>query len=213
MHQTTNYIPPNLLNLQPIPATSSSSHHFIIQSLIIENQYLSQQCSKTLNQLEIAQEELRELTAVAGKVGAAAREVHVRWVEMESEVRAVEEMRGELEEKLGDVEKMKKEVVEKMRKCWDHMPEMEMEVESRKVVHVKGEIQRLLKELRIGRAAIEHEKKVHACNIEVSKAMEKCKTDLAEKIRNLRVEVVHAAKKARAAAAVEGALYLGNMLF
>ena len=54
---------------------------------------------------------------------------------------------------------------------------------------------------------------MYACNIEVSKAMEKCKTDLAETLKKLRVEVVDAAKRARAAAAVEGALYLGNLLF
>ncbi|PWA92340.1 protein FLX-like 1 [Artemisia annua] len=212
MNQTTNYIPAHLLNLQIKHALSSPPPHFTIQSLIIQNQYLSQQCSKTTNELASAQEELRHLTMVAGGAEAAAREVHARWEKMESEVKAVEEMRGELEEKLGDVEELKKEVVEKWRKVWDDMAEMEVEVdvEARKVEGVKGEIERLRKEIRRGRAAIEHEKRVYACNIEVSKAMEKCKTDLAEKLKKLRVEVVYAAKRARAAAAVEGALYLGN---
>lgn len=62
------------------------------------------------------------------------------------------------------------------------------------------------------RGLIEHEKKVYAINIKQKQEMEKCKIILARKIEKMKVEATDAAKRARAAAAVEATLFPGTFL-
>ncbi|KAJ6819985.1 putative protein FLX-like 1 [Iris pallida] len=66
---------------------------------------------------------------------------------------------------------------------------------------IKEEIEMVRKELERGRLAVEYEKKVHADNLEQSKAMEKNMLSLAREVENLRAELANAEKRARAAAA------------
>ncbi|KAK9057535.1 hypothetical protein SSX86_022371 [Deinandra increscens subsp. villosa] len=222
-----NYIPPSALNLRRNLPPPSPPPHFVIvdrttafqlhqlQHLLIENQRLSELRVSLSQELAVAKHDLRHLSATAVEVKAGrdaqVREVLEKVEKMEAEVKLIGESGSELAQTLADLRKLrsvKEELGEKLSKLRGDVAKVSDE--RRRFPVVKSEIETMRKEIQKGRAAIEYEKRVHACNIKQSQSMENYKILMAGEIKKLQVEVIDARKRARAAAAAEAASVPGS---
>ncbi|PWA64142.1 hypothetical protein CTI12_AA347900 [Artemisia annua] len=198
-----NYIPPESLNPPPHHPPSDLQ---TIQTLLSDNQRLAATHVALKQELTIALQDLRHFSTVASTIKSERdgeiREVYEKAVRMESEVRLVDEMSGELEIVNGDVGKLcleRKELNEKFEEVSRELAGLGAKKEQ--VSAVRVEIDALRKEVQKGRAAVEYEKKVYASNIEQGKAMEKMMISLSQEMERLKAELAEADKRANAAAA------------
>ncbi|KAJ6820004.1 putative protein FLX-like 1 [Iris pallida] len=93
---------------------------------------------------------------------------------VEDEARAVDGMRMELVQVRSGVSKLgqlRDELLERLKELKDELERVRGEMGRSE--EIKEEIEMMRKELERGRLAVEYEKKVHADNLEQSKAMEK----------------------------------------
>ncbi|XP_071716959.1 protein FLC EXPRESSOR-like [Rutidosis leptorrhynchoides] len=218
-----NYIPPE--SLKPRPDSSRSrrpliesppSRHQIIddrtavdreiQSLLADNQRLATTHVALKQELNVALQDLRYFSTAAGKIkaekDAEVREVFEKAIKMENEVRLIDELSGELVVVKTDVQKLiteRKELNERLDKVHGEFAKDRAKAVQFSVL--KSEIEAMQKEIQRGRAAVEFEKKVYACNIEQSQAMEKSKTSMTLEIEKLKAELADKEKKALAVAA------------
>lgn len=167
-----NYIPPNALNLTqnlqlPSPplqfmmigdnTTAVHNHHTqITQFLLTENQILKQMHVSILNELSVAQQDLRHVSTVAGKVKAEreaeVREVYDKAMKMEDEVKLIDESKTELDklnQKLKKLRSEKKELNEKLKKVRCDVTKVSKKWKRFSVM--KSEIETMKKEIERGR--------------------------------------------------------------
>ncbi|KAK1437028.1 hypothetical protein QVD17_02813 [Tagetes erecta] len=183
-----------------------SLHQREIQSLLVDNQRLAATHVALKQELSIALQDLRHISAVAGKVkaerGGEVRELFEKAVRMEAEVRLIDELSGDLVQVRGDVEKLKVENMEFSEKLEKMNVDVAKErLKGSQLETIKAEIEAMQKEIQRGRAAVEYEKKVYAVNMEQGETMEKSRISMAREIEKLQADLANANKKAMAAAA------------
>ncbi|KAG1338064.1 protein FLC EXPRESSOR [Cocos nucifera] len=207
------YPPPRVLALEDRLA----SQHREIQALLLDNQRLAATHVALKQELTVCQNELRRTDAAAAKINAEKdaqlREVYDRSLKAEAEVRAIEGMRAELAQARTEVQKLgleRDELVERLQGLNGDLARANAEFGQ--AAAVRAEIEFMHKEIQKGRAAVEYEKKIHADNLEQSRAMEKNMISMAWEVEKLRDELANAEKRARAAAAAAnpGAGYTGT---
>ncbi|KAL6979053.1 hypothetical protein U1Q18_020719 [Sarracenia purpurea var. burkii] len=187
-----------------------AAHHRQIQSLLIDNQRLAATHMALKQEVALAHEELRHLSAAAANVkadtDARVREVHERSLKMEDEVRSIDAFSAELGQVRGDIQKLtvaRQELTAKLKAVDDDLVRARSELQQ--FPAIKADIETMHQEIQRGRAAIEYEKKAHASNLEQGQAMEKNMISMAREIEKLRAELANAEKRARAAAAAAAA--------
>ncbi|GAB2214684.1 hypothetical protein Droror1_Dr00019044 [Drosera rotundifolia] len=187
-----------------------AAHKREIQTLLHDNQHLAA-TRRTLEQdLSLAQQELRHLSAAAHEVKndrtAEVRQVYERSLKLEADVQAIEAHKAELREVRLDVEKLtdiNQDLTTKLETVNAELAKAKSELKD--FPAIKDEIEAMQQELRKGRAAVEFEKKTHATNLEQGRAMKKNMISLASEIDKLQAELANAEKRARAAAAAAAA--------
>ncbi|XP_057954271.1 protein FLX-like 1 [Malania oleifera] len=184
--------------------------HREIQSLLIDNQRLAATHVALKQELAVAQQDLRHLSAAAANVkverDAEVRDVYEKSLRMESEVRSIDALGAELAQVKMDVQKLtatKKELTAQLQAIDGDLARARADVQQ--LPAIKAEIENMHQELQRGRAAIEYEKKTHANNLEQSQAMKKNMISMAREIEKLRAELANAEKRARAAVAAAAA--------
>ncbi|KAH7549845.1 hypothetical protein ACOSP7_025192 [Xanthoceras sorbifolium] len=204
-----------LSNRAPPPRHLPSLHHLEdriaiqhgeIQSLIVENQRLAATHVALKQELSLANQDLRHLSSTAAEIkgerDAEVREVYEKSLKLDAEARVVDAMNAELNQVRADVEKLavvKKELTNQLKDMDDDLTKAKSD--SKEVTAIKAEIETMRQEIQRGRAAIEHEKKNRASNLEYSQAMEKSLISMAHQIERLQAELANAEKRARATAA------------
>ncbi|KAL8253137.1 hypothetical protein R6Q59_036830 [Mikania micrantha] len=183
-----------------------SGHHREIQTLLVDNQRLAATHVALKQELGVALQDLRQISAAAGKI-KAERDADVRGlfekaVKMEAEVRLIDEFKADLIQVRGDIQKLNSEnkgFSENLDKLLGDLAKERLK--GGQFVTIKAEIEAMHNELQRGRAAVEFEKKVSATNTEQSQAMEKSRISMAREIEKLQADLANANKKAMAAAA------------
>ncbi|TXG74464.1 hypothetical protein EZV62_003043 [Acer yangbiense] len=216
---TVNHRELPLSNRAPPPPTTTrhlpSIHHLEdrvaiqhgeIQSLLAENQRLAATHVALKQELSLTNQDFRHLSSTASEIkaerDAEVREVYEKSLKLDAEARAVNLMSAELNQVRADVEKLgmvKKDLTNHLKEINDAIAKAK--ADSKDVRSVNAEIETMRQEIQRGRAAIEHEKKNRASNLEYSKAMEKSMISMAHQIEILQAELANAEKRARAAAA------------
>ncbi|XP_010922618.1 protein FLX-like 1 [Elaeis guineensis] len=194
--------PPRVLALED----GLAAQHREIQALLLNNQRLAATHVALKQELTVCQNELRRADAAAAKINAEKdaqlREVYDRSLKAEAEVRMIEGMRADLAQARTDVQKLgseRDELVERLQGLNGELARANAEFGQ--AAAVRAEIEFMHKEIQKGRAAVEYEKKIHADNLEQSRAMEKNMISMAWEVEKLRDELANAEKRARAAAA------------
>ncbi|XP_050219925.1 protein FLC EXPRESSOR [Mercurialis annua] len=182
-----------------------------IQTLLRDNQHLATNHLALKQDLSFIQDEIRRLKAAAANVKAErddqVREVYERSLKLDSEVRSIDALRGELAQVRADVEKLsvhRQELATDLRVISSDVAKAKMEKEQ--IIEVKNEIKIMQMEIQSGRAAIEYEKKLYASNLEHGQKMEQNMVAIAREIENLHVELANAGKRA----STEGPGYAGS---
>lgn len=187
-----------------------SEQHHEIQSLLVDNQRLAATYVALKQDVSASQQELRHLSATASAVksesNAQVREVYENARRLEAEAQAVNGYADELTKVREDIQKLldaRKELKAQLVALDGDLVKAKSELQEFPVI--KAEIEAMNKEIEMGRAAIENEKKMCATNIENSRIMEENMMSMASEIDKLKAELANAEKRARAAAAVTGA--------
>ncbi|KAF3454864.1 hypothetical protein FNV43_RR05312 [Rhamnella rubrinervis] len=180
--------------------------HREIQSLLLDNQRLAATHVALKQELALAHQDLRSLSAATAnakaELDAHVREVYERSLNMDAEVRSIDAMSAELDQVRVDVQKLvalRKELTAELQAIEDDLARASLE--SKQVEEIKAEIDTMHQEIQRGRAAIEYERKTCASNLEHKQAMEKSMVSMAHTIEKLHAELDHAEKRAMAAAA------------
>ncbi|XP_010257048.1 PREDICTED: protein FLX-like 1 [Nelumbo nucifera] len=205
----------------PLPGAAARPHpviieerlvaqHREIQSLLLDNQRLAATHVALKQELAVAQQDLRHLSAAAADVkaerDAQVREVYERSLKMEAEVRSIDTLNAELAQVRADVQKLtvaRQDLTAQLQALNSDFTRSRAELQQ--VPAIQAEIETMHQELQRGRAAVEYEKKAHADNLEHSQAMEKNMISMAREVEKLRAELANAEKRARAAAAAAAA--------
>lgn len=134
----------------------SASQRRDIQKLLLENQRLAAAHVALKDDISLAQQDLRQLSAVADRVKSERdgeiREVYERSLKMESEVRAINSMEAQLAKVRADIVKLafaKKELTAQLHALDEAV--LAARAESKQVPTVKAEIEALRKEILKGR--------------------------------------------------------------
>ncbi|KAI3819493.1 hypothetical protein L1987_13332 [Smallanthus sonchifolius] len=185
-------------------------HHREIQSLLVDNQRLAATHVALKQELSVALQDVRHLSAAAGKIkaerAAKVSQVFEKAVKLEAEVRLIDELRADMVQVRGDVQKLNSENKEFSEKLDKILRDLTKErSKGHQFSTIKAEIEAMHNEIQRGRAAVEYEKKVYAANIEQSQTMEKSRISMAREIVKLQVDLANANKKAMAAAAAAAA--------
>lgn len=168
--------------------------HREIQSLLLDNQRLAANHVALKQDLSLAQQELRHLTAAANNVkaerDAEVREVYERSLKMNAEVRAINALRAELAKVHCDIEKLtlnRQELTEQLQVFNSKLGKAKEEV--KKFPEVKSAIEMVQQEVEKGRAAIETEKKTRASNLKQRQILEKNMILVSQELERLRKEL------------------------
>ncbi|GMI81896.1 hypothetical protein HRI_001858900 [Hibiscus trionum] len=208
--------PPSSLTRSITERHTSHQHHHLedriaiqhreIQSLLLDNQRLAAAHVVLKQDLALAQQELRHLSAAAANVkserDAEVREVYERSLKMDAEARAVDAMTSELARVRGDVNKFiadNQELKAELEAVIDELAKARME--AKLVPVLKADMEAVRKEIHKGRAAIELEKKTRASNLEQRQILEKNMALVSRELEKLQSELANAEKRAREAAA------------
>ncbi|XP_019188174.1 PREDICTED: protein FLC EXPRESSOR-like isoform X1 [Ipomoea nil] len=215
-HRVIPLIPPPEAQARLRPAAiledGIAIQHRHIQTLLLENQRFATTHVALKRQLAAAQQDLRQLTAVASAVkaecDAEVRAVYENSIRAEAETRAV----AELAQVKDDIEKMKadrEELTAKLKETEDELAKVRPELKQLK--EIKTDIATIQKDIQRGsvsshadksRAAVEYEKKMKKINHEQSQIMEKNMMLMSCEIEKLRAELAIAENRARAVASV-----------
>ncbi|KAJ8533208.1 hypothetical protein K7X08_016097 [Anisodus acutangulus] len=177
-----------------------------LETLLLDNHRLAAAHVALKQDLAAVQQELRLLCSTAANVkaerDAEVREVYEKARKKESDVRIVDELSVEMARVRTDIQNLnadRKALTAKLQKMEDDLVKVRSELQQFPVI--KAEIEAMHKEVQRGRAAIDYEKKMHASNLEYSRAMEKHKITVTSEIEKLHAELANAERRARAAAA------------
>ncbi|XVE79852.1 hypothetical protein DITRI_Ditri14bG0090100 [Diplodiscus trichospermus] len=189
--------------------------HREIQSLLLDNQRLAASHLALEQDLSLAQQELRHLSAAAANVkaerDAEVREVYERSLKMDAEARAVDAMGAELARVRADVQKFTVDCQELKAQLDAISDELaKARTEAKQVPVIKTEMDAIRQEIHKGRTAIEREKKTRASNLEQRQILEKNITIVAQEIEKLRAEYANAEKRARVTAEAEAEAAAAN---
>ncbi|MBA0719938.1 hypothetical protein Golax_007583 [Gossypium laxum] len=193
--------------------------HREIQTLLLDNQRLAAAHVALKQDLALAQQETRHLTAASANVkserDAEVREVYERSLKMDAEARAVDAMTAELACVRADVKKFmadNKELTAELEAVNDELAKARMEV--KQVPVLMADMEAVRKEIHKGRTAIELEKKTRASNLEQRQILEKNMVLVARELEKLqaRLELANAEKRAREAAAPTTATATANSI-
>ncbi|KAB2081157.1 hypothetical protein ERO13_A05G108400v2 [Gossypium hirsutum] len=191
--------------------------HREIQTLLLDNQRLAAAHVALKQDLALAQQEIRHLTAASANVkserDAEVREVYERSLKMDAEARAVDAMTAELACVRADVKKFmadNKELTAELEAVNDELAKARMEV--KQVPVLMADMEAVRKEIHKGRTAIELEKKTRASNLEQRKILEKNMVLVARELEKLQAQLglANAEKRAREAAAPTTATATAN---
>ncbi|CAL9747620.1 unnamed protein product [Musa acuminata subsp. burmannicoides] len=194
-----------------------AAQHQEIQGLLADNQRLAATHVALKQELDAAQHEIRRMSHAVASMQAdkdlQLRETYEKSMKLESELRAVEAMRGELIQIRGDIQKLnavRQELTGQVQAVTQDLTRASADLQQAPAI--KAEIEAIKQETQRVRAAIEYEKKGYAENYEQGQVMEKNLISMAREVEKLRAEVANAEKRARAAAAAgnQGAAYSGN---
>ncbi|KAG6475498.1 hypothetical protein ZIOFF_064720 [Zingiber officinale] len=209
--------------------------HQEIQGLLADNQRLAATHVALKQEVDAAQHEIRRMSHAFSSMQAdkdlQIREVYEKSVKLESELRAVDAMKGELIQTRGDIQKLtaaKQELTGQVQALTQELTRTSADLQQAPAIKAeieatKQEIQRvslnqlnydnlvlkydleagsfILWTIMICRAAIEYEKKGYAENYEQGQVMEKNLISIAREVEKLRAEVANAEKRARATTA------------
>ncbi|XP_021278391.1 protein FLC EXPRESSOR [Herrania umbratica] len=221
-----NRLPPQSSLARAIPERHITHHHHLedrisiqhreIQSLLLDNQRLAATHVALKQDLALAQQELRHLSAAAANVKAErdpeVREVYERSLKMNAEARAFDAMSAELAHVRADVQKFavdRQELTAQLEAVNNKLAKARAETKQAAVI--KAEMETVRQEIHKGRSAIELEKKTHASNLEQRQILEKNIILVTRETEKLHAELANAEKKARAAAAANPSpAYNGN---
>ncbi|KAH1066708.1 hypothetical protein J1N35_031695 [Gossypium stocksii] len=182
--------------------------HREIQTLLLDNQRLAAAHVALKQDLALAQQEIRHLTAASANVkserDAEVREVYERSLKMDAEARAVDAMTTELACVRADVKKFmadNKELTAELEAVNDELAKARTDV--KQVPVLMADMEAVRKEIHKGRTAIELEKKTRASNLEQRQILEKNMVLVARELEKLKaqLELANAEKRAREAAA------------
>ncbi|KAJ4969696.1 hypothetical protein NE237_002795 [Protea cynaroides] len=187
-----------------------------MQVILHDHQRLAATHVALKQDLALAQQELRHLSATAANVkadrDAEIRDVYERSLNMEAQVRSIGDLNAELAQVRLDVKKLsaaRQELTAQLQSISGDLARARTDLQQAPAI--KDEIEYMRHELQRGRAAIEYEKKMHAENLEHSQAMEGNMVSMAREAEKLRAELANAEKRARAAAAANpNAGFVGN---
>ncbi|XP_022729517.1 protein FLC EXPRESSOR [Durio zibethinus] len=179
--------------------------HREIQSLLFDNQRLAATHVALKQDLTLAQQELRHLSAAAANVkaerDAEVREVYERSLKMDAGARAVDAMSAELARVRADVQKFTvdcQELTAQLETVNDELAKAR--TEAKQVPLIMADMEAVRQEIHKGRTAIEHEKKTRASNHEQRQILEKNIIIVAREIEKLHAELANAGKRARTGA-------------
>ncbi|TVU44423.1 hypothetical protein EJB05_03864 [Eragrostis curvula] len=170
-----------------------------IQDLLVDNQRFAATHVALQQQLIAAQHELRAVSVAATRA-RAERDNEVaslgeQAVLIETEARAVAAAREEADRVHADVQVLaaaRSELVNRLQGLRDQL--VRAQAEAGKTNALRGQIETMHREIQKGRSAVDFEKKAHADNLELSKAMEKNMIAVASEIEKLRGDLVNAEK-------------------
>ncbi|KAK8581408.1 hypothetical protein V6N13_144435 [Hibiscus sabdariffa] len=216
MARRNHLTPPSSLTHSITERHSIHQHHHLedriaiqhreIQSLLLDNQRLATAHVALKQDLALAQQELRHLSAAAANVkserDAEVREVYERSLKLDAEARAVDAMTSELARVRADVKKFmadNQELKAELEAVNDELAKARMEATQVPVLMADMEVVR--KEIQKGRAAIELEKKTRASNLEQRQILEKNMSLVSRELEKLQSELANAEKRAREAVA------------
>ncbi|XP_074567724.1 protein FLX-like 1 isoform X1 [Curcuma longa] len=189
--------------------------HQEIQGLLADNQRLAATHVALKQEVDAAQHEIRRMSHAFGSMQAdkdlQIREVYEKSMKLESELRSVEAMKGELIQTRGDIQKLtaaKQELTGQVQALAQELSRASAELQQAPAI--RSEIEATKQEIQRVRAAIEYEKKGYAENYEQGQVMEKNLISIAREVEKLRAEVANAEKRTRAAAAAGNQGYGGN---
>ncbi|OMO82913.1 hypothetical protein CCACVL1_11691 [Corchorus capsularis] len=223
-------------NLRPPSALSraiterqiiSNQHHHLedriaiqnreIQALLLDNQRLAANHVALKQDLVLAQQEVRHISAAAATVkaerDAEVREVYERSLKLDAEARVVNAMSAELAQVRADIQKFAVDRQELMAQLEEVNAELaKVRTEAKQVPGIMTEMEVLRQEIHKGRSALEEEKKNRASNLEQRQILEKNTVIVAQELERLHAELANAEKRAWAAAAASnpGPGYTGN---
>ncbi|XP_042434830.1 protein FLX-like 1 [Zingiber officinale] len=180
--------------------------HQEIQGLLADNQRLAATHVALKQEVDAAQHEIRRMSHAFSSMQAdkdlQIREVYEKSVKLESELRAVDAMKGELIQTRGDIQKLtaaKQELTGQVQALTQELTRTSADLQQAPAI--KAEIEATKQEIQRVRAAIEYEKKGYAENYEQGQVMEKNLISIAREVEKLRAEVANAEKRARATTA------------
>ncbi|WOL05217.1 protein FLX-like 1 [Canna indica] len=192
-----------------------AAQHQEIQGLLADNQRLAATHVALKQELDAAQHEIHRMSSAAasmqGDKDLQLREAFEKSVKLESELRGVEAMKGELIQVRGDIQKLtaaRQELTGQVQVLTQDLTRTSADLQQAPAI--KAEIEAIKQEVQRVRAAIEYEKKGYAENYEQGQVMEKNLISMAREVEKLRAEVANAEKRARAAAAAGNQVYGGN---
>lgn len=201
------------------PAAIIEAQERDIQALLHDNQRLATTHVALKRELAAADEELRHLSSTAATVkaetNARVRELYEKSFRAEAELRSFGEQAAELAQVKADIQNMtadRKEFSAKLREIEEEL--VMVRSESVQFPALEAEIEAMQNEIQKGRAAIEHEKRMKAQNLEQSQIMEKHVALMAREIEKLQDQLAIAEKRAREAASVTpGPGYAGGYIY
>ncbi|KAG9160506.1 hypothetical protein Leryth_023335 [Lithospermum erythrorhizon] len=177
-----------------------ADQHREIQALLLDNQRLAATHVALKQDVTASHQELRHLSATASAVRAESdaqvREVYEKALRLEAEANAVSGYGEKLTKVKEDVMKLgeeRKELEAELKGVEEELAKAKAEL--KQFPGIKAEIEDISKEIELGSAAIEHEKKISATNMENSRIMEESMISMAREIDKLNVELANAEKR------------------
>ncbi|KAJ8751187.1 hypothetical protein K2173_016368 [Erythroxylum novogranatense] len=184
-----------------------SIQHREIQTLLHDNQRLAATHVALEQELALAQQDLRQLSAVSVGVkaekDAQVRELLEKSLKLEADGRVIDTMSAELVQVRADVKKLamqRQELTADLQAVNTDLDKAKKEAEP--IPAIMSEIESLRRENQRGRAAIEREKRTRSINLQHRQTMEKNMSLLSHEIERLHTELGGSEKRARDAAGV-----------
>ncbi|KAK8641601.1 hypothetical protein V6N13_010995 [Hibiscus sabdariffa] len=189
--------------------------HREIQSLLLDNQRLAAAHVSLKQDLALAQQEHRHLSAASANVkserDAEVREVYERSLKMDAEARAVDAMTSDLARVRTDVNKFmedKQELKAELEAVNYELAKARME--AKQVPVLMEDMEAVRREIYKGRNAVEFENKTRASNLDQRRILEKNMALVARELEKLHSQLANADQSAGEAAANPNPTYSGK---
>ncbi|XP_050220218.1 protein FLX-like 1 isoform X2 [Mercurialis annua] len=177
--------------------------HQDIQGLLADNQRFAATHVALKQELEASHYELERMAHFADSLrvdkDTQMRELHEKYVKLETDLREADAMRGELHLVRSDVKELngvKQELTGRVQAMTQDLARRNADLQQ--VPALKGEIENMKQELNRAQAAIEYEKKGYAESYEHGQVMQEKLVAMAKELEKLRAEMANAEKRAPA---------------